>query len=95
MGWAQSDDNEVGGVAEPASHPVKKVSIAKHSMVHHEVEAGTGSTRACQAEGSRTTPEVVLVASVHTLAADMPTFGRKVARLVCPAVPWVDVQRPQ
>ena len=80
---------------EPASHPVMKVRKAKQRMVHQEVEAGMGSTWACQAEGSRTMPEIGVVARVQTLAADMPTLGRKVARLVWPEVPWVDVHRPQ
>ena len=48
-----------------------KVRRAKQRMVHQEVDAGMGSTRACQAEGSRTMPEIGVVARVQTLAANM------------------------
>ena len=93
--WVQMEWMRAVKSTEPTSHPVIKVRRAKHRMVHQEVDAGMGSTRACQAEGSSTIPEIGVVARVQTLAADMPTLGRKVARLVWPEVPWVDVHRPQ
>ena len=79
-------------VGDPMAHPVKKTRSTRSGRGSQEV--GLSLTRACQAEGSREMPGLV-VARVHTLAAGEPRLDFMVERLVWPVVPCEVDQRPQ